>query len=147
MDQTKLFKIADTVLTYYIAAISLLSAAMFFFVFIINWEDWFFGIKLDGLPAGIYLFSKGFVALLLAVLVLKYRQKIELITVCTIVYFAYLIWPALYAVQVIPTFLGTLMYLAQFWLDIGIPVVFLAVHVLARYNLKQSPGEPGRESQ
>jgi len=35
-----------------------LSAFVFFFVFCINWEDWFFGTKLDGLPAGIYLFAK-----------------------------------------------------------------------------------------
>ncbi|MFA5332237.1 MAG: hypothetical protein WC342_07650 [Methanoregula sp.] len=145
MEPTKLFKIADAVLACYIATISLLSAAMFFFVFILNWEDGFFGIKLDGLPAGIYLFCKGFVAFLLAVLVLKYRKKVELVTVCTIVYFAYLIWPVLYAVQVIPTFLGTLMYLAQFWLGIGIPVILLVIHVLARYNVEQPDGDPGRE--
>jgi hypothetical protein len=36
----------------------ILSAFIFFFVFCINWEDWFFGTKLDGLPAGIYLFFK-----------------------------------------------------------------------------------------
>jgi hypothetical protein len=145
MKPTNLFKITDTVLAYYIATIALLSAAMFFFVFIINWEDWFFGIKLDGIPAGIYLFCKGFVAILLAVLMLKYRKKVELITICTIVYFAYLIWPVLYSVQIIPTFLGTLRYLAQFWLGIGIPVVLLVIHVLARRNVEQSAGDPGEE--
>jgi hypothetical protein len=35
-----------------------LSAFIFFFVFCIDWVDWFFGMKLDGLPAGIYLFVK-----------------------------------------------------------------------------------------
>ncbi|MDD5188546.1 MAG: hypothetical protein PHF57_10115 [Methanoregula sp.] len=62
-------------LSLYLAVFLSLLAAGFLFAFIINWEDWFFGIKLDGLPAGIYLFSKAVVAALLAYLLLKCKTK------------------------------------------------------------------------
>ena len=35
-----------------------LSASVFVFIFCVDWVDWFFGMKLAGLPAGIYLFAK-----------------------------------------------------------------------------------------
>ncbi len=142
MEREKIFNIADAVLAYYLAIISLLSALMFFFVFVINWEDRFWGTKLDGLPAGIYLFCKGFVALLLALLVLKYREKIELIATCGILYFAYLIGPVLFMPHSIPTFSGMLAYLLDFWLGIGIPLVLLVIHRLGRKEAGAVPESP-----
>jgi hypothetical protein len=132
VEKGKIFNIVDAVLANYLVIITLLSALMSFFVFIINWEDRFMGIKLDGLPAGISLFCKGFVALLLALLALKYREKIELITACVILYFAYLFGPVLFMPHIIPTFSGTLTYLLDFWLGIGIPIVLLVIHRLSR---------------
>jgi hypothetical protein len=51
-----------------------LSAFVFFFVFCINWEDWFFGIKLDGLPAGIWLFGKMASAVVIMYLMAHYPK-------------------------------------------------------------------------
>jgi hypothetical protein len=51
-----------------------LSAFVFFFVFCINWEDWFFGIKLDGLPAGLWLFFKIAGAVVIAGLMAQYPR-------------------------------------------------------------------------
>ena len=52
-----------------------LSAFIFFFVFCINWEDWFFGIKLDGLPAGIWLLAKMAGAVILVLLMAHYQKN------------------------------------------------------------------------
>jgi len=142
VEKGKIFNIVDAVLANYIVIITLLSALMSFFVFIINWEDRFMGIKLDGLPAGIYLFCKGFVALLLALLALKYREKIELITACVILYFAYLIGPVLFTPYIIPSFSGMLTYLLDFWLGIGLPIVLLVIHRLSRRDPWAVPESP-----
>jgi hypothetical protein len=51
-----------------------LSAFIFFFVFCINWEDWFFGTKLDGLPAGLWLFAKMATAVAIVYLMAHYPR-------------------------------------------------------------------------
>jgi len=76
-------------LSLYLAVFLTLLAAGFLFAFIINWEDWFFGIKLDGLPAGIYLFSKAVVAALLAYLLLKYGTKQFLLSIASLFFFLF----------------------------------------------------------
>ena len=56
----------------------LISAFVFFFVFCVDWVDWFFGMRLVGLPAGIYLFLKmtGAVAIIcLMVHYPRYRRQ------------------------------------------------------------------------
>lgn len=62
MDGQKILTHLDTFLKYCVMTILILAFLIFLFVFIINWEDWFFGIKLDGLFAGIYLILKGVAA-------------------------------------------------------------------------------------
>lgn len=61
-------------LWYFLYAILILSSVMYFFVFLINWEDWFFGIKLDGFPAGILLLVKAFLAAALVCLLVLYPR-------------------------------------------------------------------------
>jgi hypothetical protein len=58
MNTRDILESAETLLFICLIFALVLSAFVFFFVFCINWEDWFFGTKLDGLPAGIYLFVK-----------------------------------------------------------------------------------------
>jgi hypothetical protein len=58
MNIKDIMKSAEVLLTFCLCLTLPLSAFVFFFVFCINWEDWFFGIKLDGLPAGLFLFAK-----------------------------------------------------------------------------------------
>jgi hypothetical protein len=58
MDVKNTMKAAEASLFVILIIAFVLSAFIFFFVFCINWEDWFFGTKLDGLPAGLWLFAK-----------------------------------------------------------------------------------------
>jgi hypothetical protein len=58
MNVKSIMETAEVLLFVCLTGALALTAFVFFFVFCINWEDWFFGIKLDGLPAGIWLFGK-----------------------------------------------------------------------------------------
>ena len=68
----------------------LLAAAAFFFVGVINAEDWFFGTKLDGPPAFLYLLIKALGASALVYTILLHRRLIRPAGVMTAAYFGYL---------------------------------------------------------
>ncbi len=68
----------------------LLFAAMFALVGLINAEDWFFGTRLDGLPASLYLIVKAIGALVLACLLILYAHRTRLTGVMTAAYLGYL---------------------------------------------------------
>lgn len=74
MNRTQVAGILDRLLKYCLVGVLSLSALMFLFAFTINWEDWFFGTKLDGLPAGLYLLAKWLIAGVLVVALVKYPR-------------------------------------------------------------------------
>jgi len=53
-----LMEAAEVLLFFGLIGSLVLSAFIFFFVFCIDWVDWFFSIRLEGPLAGIYLFLK-----------------------------------------------------------------------------------------
>jgi hypothetical protein len=68
----------------------LLAAAAFFFVGVINAEDWFFGTKLDGPPAFLYLLIKALGASVLVYSIILHPRFIRPAGVLTAAYFGYL---------------------------------------------------------
>lgn len=68
----------------------MLAAAAFFFVGVINAEDWFFGTKLDGPPAFLYLLIKALGASALVYSIILYPRLIRPAGVMTAAYFGYL---------------------------------------------------------
>ncbi|HIH04246.1 MAG TPA: hypothetical protein HA263_10530 [Methanoregulaceae archaeon] len=78
------------VVTGVLLLVLLLVAAMFAFVGMINAEDWFFGTKLDGSPASLYLIVKAVGALVLACLIIRYAHRTRLTGVMTAAYLGYL---------------------------------------------------------
>lgn len=68
----------------------LLAAPAFFFVGVINAEDWFFGTKLDGPPALLYLLIKALGASALAYSIIRHPRLIRPAGVMTAAYFGYL---------------------------------------------------------
>nr|WP_321351597.1 hypothetical protein [uncultured Methanoregula sp.] len=77
MKPERITAILITCLRFTLLGILSLMTAAFLFVFIINWEDWFFGTKLAGLPAGMYLFAKAALAIIIIYLILRYPQEIK----------------------------------------------------------------------
>ncbi|WAC04832.1 MAG: hypothetical protein OS112_10315 [Methanoregula sp.] len=115
----------------YCALFLTLVAAESLFVFIINWEDWFFGIKLDGWPAGLYLFSKAVIAALLAYLLLKNGNKRIQWSVISILFFAFVfILPVFSSQRNMRSELGW----TAFWIELAIliiiPVLLLIVYMI-----------------
>jgi hypothetical protein len=134
MAPQNLAELVDKAIRWYILGISMLTALMFFFVFTINWEDRFWGTKLDGLPAGIYLLAKGLIALFLVILMVKYREKIELLTVLAILYFGYLLAPTTLSLSS-PVF-DMPRYLAQLTIVLIVPVILLIAHRILHHDNK-----------
>lgn len=77
------------VLSMYFVFFLFLSALMQYFAFVINWEAWFLGIKLDGWQAGLYLLSTALAATLLIALLLKYPGKSFMLCAISVLYFAF----------------------------------------------------------
>jgi hypothetical protein len=76
MDTNRIFTGLEKLLSILHIAILFLSALMFTFVFIINWEDWFFDVKLAGPAAGLFLAAKAGGAVILVFLVTQYPASI-----------------------------------------------------------------------
>lgn len=129
MHGKKLIKPFETVLRYSLFAILILATLAFSFVLIINWEDWFFGIKLDGLPAGTYLFIKALTALTLTILLIrlpKYRSATALITIA---FFGFLFFDSAATIQ--KNSAGRESFSIMLALSLIIPVLYLIVHLLS----------------
>jgi len=126
-------------ISLYLAVFLTLLAAGFLFVFIINWEDWFFGIKPDGLPAGIYLFSKAVVAALLAYLLLKSGTKQFLLSIASLFFFLFVvILPVFSSQRNLRSGPGWTVFWIELVVLIIIPVIFLVVSlVVNRMNGKR----------
>jgi hypothetical protein len=129
-------KDASDLLAVYLILFLTLIAGSSLFMFIINWEDWFFGIKLDGLPAGLYLFSKAFVAALLIYLLLKKESRRILWSTLSIVFFAVVfILPVFSSQRNMRNELGWTIFWAELVVLIVIPVCLLIIYlVMNRMN-------------
>jgi hypothetical protein len=83
MNQKHIVETIEVLLFVCLIGALVLSAFVFFFVFCVDWVDWFFGIKLEGLPAGIYLFAKMAGAVAIIYLMVHYpryrRQSVLLV--------------------------------------------------------------------
>jgi len=130
-------KTASDLLSIYLVLFLTLVAGSSLFMFIINWEDWFFGIKLDGWPAGLYLFLKVVVAALLAYLLLNHENKRVLWSILSIVFFAFVfILPVFSSQRGMRSELGWMIFWIECVIMIIIPVILLIMYlnVNRKYN-------------
>jgi hypothetical protein len=93
------FKSLDTIFFWGLFAILVLSALMHALVFIINWEDWFFGIKLAGLSAGMYLLAKSVSAIVLAFSLVQFPKYKKLITFMAVAYYGFILYSSAVTIQ------------------------------------------------
>jgi len=90
MDSDRILTGTEKLLSILHRAILFLSALMFTFVFIINQEDWFFGTKLAGPLAGVFLAAKAAGAIILLFLVTRYPDRRKAVLPASIAYFGFL---------------------------------------------------------
>ncbi|WP_292370515.1 hypothetical protein [Methanoregula sp. UBA64] len=140
MEKKRVREILMGILSTYMALFLFLDVLMFSFAFLINWEAWFFGIKLDGWPAGLYLAATALAATGLIVLLLKYPGRSFAICSAAVLYFAFVyILPVFSRQANMKSDLGWTVFWAELVLYIVIPLVFLGVAaVLGRTKTGES---------
>ena len=126
MEIKRIIEFFDTVLKYGLIILLILAFLVFIFVFTINWEDWFFGIKLDGMSAGLYLLIKAVSAGSLAYLLVKYPRYTLAITGIAIFYFGYLLVDSAVTIRQLTGGLFSPLLLFFF----VVPVAFLIVRIV-----------------
>jgi hypothetical protein len=129
----------DDSLKYCFIAILVLAALAFFFVFVINWEDWFFSIKLDGTAAGISLLIKGLCAAVLSYLIIRYPRFIDYLAVSGAIYLGFLFIDSAVTVQKLSS--GRQLFSVFLGLFAMIPVVFLVVHAIVKHGNVSAAGD------
>jgi hypothetical protein len=132
MDKKPVQETLMGILSTYLVLFLFLSALESFFAFVINWEAWFFGIKLDGWPAGLYLFATALAAVLLVVLLLKYPHRSFAICAVSVLYFAFVyILPVFSRQKNLRSDLGWTVFWAEVMLYIVVPLLILGIYAVA----------------
>ncbi|MDO9550660.1 MAG: hypothetical protein Q7J03_06755 [Methanoregula sp.] len=140
MNSKQLIKYLETFLGYSLIAILILSALIYAFVFIINWEDWFFGTKLAGLSAGLYLLAKSVTAIVLTVLLVQFPKYKKVITLMAVAYCGFILIDSATTIQKNTGGQQSFsIVLAIFFL---IPVLYFMITILAsRLNTGKEDGD------
>jgi len=99
MDTDRIFTGLENLVSILHIAILFLSALMFTFVFVINWEDWFFNVKLAGPAAGLFLAAKAAGAVILMFLAMQYPDRWKMVLPASIAYFGFLFVNAMVTYQ------------------------------------------------
>lgn len=134
-------KTISFLLSLYLIVFLTLMAAGFFFVFVINWEDWFFGIKLDGWPAGIFLFSKAIVSVFLIFLLLKNEGWRILWSIMAISFLAFgFILPVFSSQRAMRSEFGWTIFWAELIVLIIVPVILLLVYLIIDRSTRSNEG-------
>ena len=77
----------DTTFRYFLLGFLLFNSLTMFFIFVLNWETRFFGMKLDGLPAGILLGLQFLIPAVLAWILIRYPEKLMPVSLMALAYF------------------------------------------------------------
>jgi|GEM_PF-852480 len=101
---------------------------VYLFVFVLNWEAWFFGIKMDGFYAGIILFTYCLVASVLAHLLIRYPRRIAVIAAISVLYFGFLFTDSAVTIQILSEEQG--LFSSFMAVQVLIPVGILTGHLL-----------------
>lgn len=110
-------------------AVLALAFLMFTFVFIINWEDYFFGIRLAGPPAGTWLFAKVAMAFIITYLLVQFPRYRTAGTVAATGYFGLLFVSTWVTIRITTGDPGA--FPSVFAVLLAIPVLLLIVTFVA----------------
>lgn len=139
-------KYLDKVFYVILLAILLLNSLMYLFAFTINWEAYFFGMKIDGMNAGIILFMYFFISTVLAYLLFMFRQRIVIIAFLSVIFFGFKFIESAETIQELSNGLSSYNgFMAIFMIT---PLFVLVGHlIVARfYNTREDPAENGEKN-
>lgn len=79
----------DSAFCVCLLALFLVNSAIFFFVFVINWEAFFFDVKLAGLPAGFILGIRAIIPAILAYIMIQRPENLMQVALASVVFFGF----------------------------------------------------------
>lgn len=118
-------------LRYLVLGLLIITTLLYLFVFIINWEDWVFGVKLDGLPAGLALLARALGAGVLAGLFWKYPRHARAVAALAVLYFGFLFADSAVTIQILTG--GQSLFSPLLALLLSIPMLYLVVDTAVVY--------------
>lgn len=118
----------DRIFYYSLLGILILNSLMYIFMFILNWEAWFFGMKMDGLCAGVILFTYFFISTILAYILYRYPRSILIISLLSILFFGFKFIDSAETVQELSK--GLYSYNEFMIIFLAIPLVVLTGHII-----------------
>ncbi|MCK9579965.1 MAG: hypothetical protein M0Q92_05880 [Methanoregula sp.] len=137
MEHDKIIEAIRSVLSGFLIAILTLSFLMFMFVFIINWEDWFFGTRLAGPLAGAFLFARAAAALILIFLLVQYPKHRTAWTLASIAYFGFLFLNS--SVTIRQNTAGQQLFSVHYAVCLAIPVILLIILLAGKQESEPAP--------
>lgn len=102
MNTSDIMEAAEVLLFIGLIGSLVLSVSIFVFIFCVDWVDWFFGMKLEELPAGIYLFLKIAGAMVILYLMVHYPRYRRQSVLLVFSYYGFLCIDALVTLRKIP---------------------------------------------
>lgn len=127
---------------YILLGIFLSTTFMYLFLFVLNWEYWFFGTKMDGLNAGIILFTYFLISASLAYLLFRYPRRIVIIALLSIFFFGFIFIDSATTIQKMSS--GLRLYSDFLAMLVLAPAVILAGHlIVARFYDMEEDSEGG----
>jgi len=79
----------DTAFHVCLLALFLVTSVIFFFVFVINWEASFFGVRFGGILAGIVLGIRALVPAILAFILIQRPKNLMQVALISVVFFGF----------------------------------------------------------
>jgi hypothetical protein len=145
MNLQAMAKDLDRVLYYILLAVLVLNSLIYLFAFTINWEVMFFGIKLDGMSAGIILFMYFFISTLFAYLLLRYPRKIMIIALLSIIFFAFHFIDSAETIQEVSNGLSSYNVFMAFFMMTPLVVLIGHLFVVRFYESEEYSGEKNED--
>lgn len=143
MDRRGTARDLDKIFYYILLGILLLNSVMYLFAFTLNWEAFFFGIKVDGPDAGIILFTYFLISTILGFLLFRYPRRIMIIALMSILFFGFKFIDSAETVQEIS---GGLRTYNEFMVVFLIaPLVALVGHLISGRFYDGENDEAGKE--
>jgi len=134
----------DQFFYYTLLGTLLLSTVKYLFVFTLNWETWFFGMKMDGLYAGIILFIYFLGSASFVYLLIKYPQKIAVIALVSIFFFSFIFIDSAVTVQELSG--GLRSYSGSMAMQVLVPAAILIGHlIVTKYYEKEKKSWESRK--
>lgn len=133
MNREPVRKHLDTAFRVCLLALFLFASGIYFFVFVINWEAFFFGVRLAGPMAGMVLGIKSLIPAILALILVRHPETLMQVALVSVAFFGFSFLDSSVTIQMNTG--GTVLFGIVPLAGVLIPVIVVIGHFLGdRYG-------------